>query len=625
MSSPFVDHPHEAVTRLEFEVSLAHTERLLLEESKRQLQLQYEALLQAKNDELEAMRTNVEFLAEQRDAAASKSSNVADTSRHQIEQLQQAAAADRRELARVRRRHDEAEAQAREAACREEHARIRAEGAEHEARQLRERCRELQQQNERLAQQPTPVAPLPPPRHDTALQTKVAVLEKTNALLSIKVDQLLQHKTSVEVLRQKNHELTQRLARLEETQERCCALELEVMEARAKWREFEDVAGDAPLLRAFAAQLRQLQDSNLVLQQKFDQSCVERDDALARLAQAREQADAERAKAQSLSEVLRGRQELIDKLERQKLLNAKEIEYLRELLKIIDPITPAKAAVVAALPHAQHEEMEEQLRQRVKQLEEAVATREAQLRERHGEATSAKRPRPSSLRSPTRSPPRSPPPHSLENENARLLAHTKTLEGRVCALEAELQQQQRLQAKRQQLRVLQLRTNFASADQAIKQETLDALRRENEALLAGASGAGASVPRAVFERQVHDQLQLEAKVDQLTKRMTRLRELYARKSCDILLIISKFFGYSVEFLPSAVNPQDLTSLRIKLTSKYLGDAHLIIDVHSKLLKASGLDEFRELCGRLVASWVKGKDQIPCFLGALNLSLYDAAT
>ena len=136
------------------------------------------------------------------------------------------------------------------------------------------------------------------------------------------------------------------------------------------------------------------------------------------------------------------------------------------------------------------------------------------------------------------------------------------------------------------------------------------------------------VPKSVFARQENDKDILQAKIDQLSKKLNRLKNVYTEKSKEILAIISRFFGYVIEFIPSPINLNDFCS-KIKLVSKYMiqkdkehSPPYLILDVQSKSLKANGNYEFKTMCEELVSQWVNDKHQIPCFLSALNLKIFE---
>ncbi|KAI5296147.1 hypothetical protein KEM56_005499, partial [Ascosphaera pollenicola] len=70
------------------------------------------------------------------------------------------------------------------------------------------------------------------------LQLKLLALQNTNNLLQSKVDSLLQAKTSVELLKQKNASMAARIQVLEAFEEKAALLELDNVKLQAKFDEY---------------------------------------------------------------------------------------------------------------------------------------------------------------------------------------------------------------------------------------------------------------------------------------------------------------------------------------------------------------------------------------------------
>lgn len=642
-SSPFIDHPRyddfddstkQIISKLQFQISSSKTEQRLLVESKKDLSNQYEQLLKAKNEELESLKVNFEFVYNQREALKSKLENSEQTSLAKIQALQASVDESHSTVKTLERQNYE---------LKSELSLVRNSGdqelntikyLEEENEQLQERIDELTTVNGELIDERDQISQRLREEVDASagansyqhtLKTNNLQLQKMNNSLQLKVDLLLQHKTSVEILKQKNHTLQQKLSQLESVQEKCYELEIEALDLKSQLEEFKQVFSEidqSVSIKSIVDQFKQVTNNNLVLEDKFNQARIELDQALRELQKVNNEKKNELVpKIQSLTEVLKNRQELVEKLEKQKLLNVKEIQYLRELLKSLDDLSVPKG-----------EDDSE-----VKRLEKVIEIYKGErdgLIERVKQAEQQQQPivaDPSTILNPNGKRPRTTATEDddtintahfkLQKENISLLSTVKSLQDEISSLNSQISKLQQVQTKKEQIKVLQLRANNISKDQLVKQHTIDLLRKENQDLISNSQSD--SIPRSVFERQEDDKEILQTKIDQLSKRISRLREVYSKKSCDILSIISKFFGYSVEFLPSPINPEDLTSSRIKLVSKYIQDssAYLVIDVNSKMLKANGSNEFKQMCEELVSNWVNGKDQIPCFLGALNLNLY----
>ncbi|CAH2355545.1 spindle assembly checkpoint component Mad1p [[Candida] railenensis] len=641
-SSPFIDHPRyddiddstkQIISKLQFQISSSKTEQRLLVESKKDLSNQYEQLLKAKNEELESLKVNFEFVYNQREALKSKLENSEQTSSAKIQALQASVDESHSTVKTLERQNYELKSElslVRNSGDQESNT-IRYLKEENE--QLQERIDELTSVNSELIDERDSISQRLRQEVDSSagansyqhtLKTNNLQLQKMNNSLQLKVDSLLQHKTSVEILKQKNHTLQQKLDQLESVQEKCYELEIEALDLKSQLEEFKKVFSEidqSVSIKSIVDQFKQVTNNNLVLEDKFNQARIELDQVLRELQKVSNEKKNELVpKIQSLTEVLKNRQELVEKLEKQKLLNVKEIQYLRESLKTLDDLSVPKG-----------EDNSE-----VKRLEKVIEIYKGERdglieRVRQTEQSQTSIPDPSPVLNSSGKRPRTANTEDddtintahfkLQKENISLLSTVKTLQDEISSLNSQISKFHQVQTKKEQIKVLQLRANNISKDQLVKQHTIDLLRKENKDLISNSQSD--SIPRSVFERQEDDKEILQTKIDQLSKRISRLREVYSKKSCDILSIISKFFGYSVEFLPSPINPEDLTSSRIKLVSKYIQDssAYLVIDVNSKLLKANGSNDFKQMCEELVTNWVNGKDQIPCFLGALNLKLY----
>ncbi|KAF8004526.1 hypothetical protein HF325_001974 [Metschnikowia pulcherrima] len=320
----------------------------------------------------------------------------------------------------------------------------------------------------------------------------------------------------------------------------------------------------------------------------------------------------------------------LQELKTTKILNEREIEFLRQSLKDLDDLTSRQKSPSSSQTKDNTEKLA--MNQYLTNLEKLVDDYKQEielLRKKSSTPTinhnvPTKRPRLvdeeiTNLKT----------ANSLRKENLELSAKVKDLQEEIEILRKQLALSKKGSDEIGQ-QVLELRANPFSALQMIKQETLDLLRKENHELIAKYVNSETvdSIPKSLFARQENDKDMLQSKIDQLMKKLNRLRSVYADKSRDLVAIISRFFGYSIEFIPSPVNPNDLCS-KIKLVSKYIAqkglddnNPYLIIDVHSRSLKANGNYEFKSLCEDLVDRWVSEKHQIPCFLSALNLKIYE---
>ncbi len=180
-------------------------------------------------------------------------------------------------------------------------------------------------------------------------------------------------------------------------------------------------------------------------------------------------------------------------------------------------------------------------------------------------------------------------------------------------------------AKETKKRILQLRDNPLSQDQFIKKQLLDSLRTENIDLLATLENKFTEsekieklVPKSVLERLRLEVKEMENTVKIKEKRMLRLRQIFSAKSLEFREAVYSLLGFKLDFLPSN---------KVKVTSKFSSsdDDSFIFDPEAKTMKMCGGEvnnSFNEECANLITFWVKERREIPCFLSALNLELYE---
>ncbi|CDK24432.1 unnamed protein product [Kuraishia capsulata CBS 1993] len=181
------------------------------------------------------------------------------------------------------------------------------------------------------------------------------------------------------------------------------------------------------------------------------------------------------------------------------------------------------------------------------------------------------------------------------------------------------------------LRILQLEDNPTSQHERISKQMLEALTLENNELL-GKSVTSETVPKSVYDRLLLEQENIKRREFEASKRLQRLREVYSRKTGEFNQIIYKLLGYKLEFL---------SDTKLKLISKFFPNFHqvdgiseddyIIIDLANlKSPTTSAISESNVKVGGLPAKvvsnllgfWVQEKNDISCFLSALNLQLFE---
>ncbi|RLV87857.1 Spindle assembly checkpoint component MAD1 [Meyerozyma sp. JA9] len=646
-SSPFVEHPRlsldttsdhglrQKVSQLEFQLTSLRTEKKLYQQEKESLVSKYEELITQKNSELNTLQSDFDFLYKQREQLQSKYDNAQSIHQTHFDELKTQLKDAKIERNDLVERNSALESKYNN--IRRLYEQLRADSKYHEevAEQLQDKIDDLEEGNKSLRKTNDHLmdklnligGQMSSGTASEILQQKLYQLQRTTADQQQKINELLKQKESADLLREKNISLTKKVAMLEPYEEKYCQLEVHHLELKAKFDAYFDLIeshtrqgnskSTEDRIYSFMDNYKNLQNTNLVLRSKFDECQIQLTDTQTQLAEHMAANGELQQKIRTLQEVVDSRQQLIEKLERQKLLNVKEINFLRDSLKQQDTLIAQKKTTDppadANGSHAQNlQKLLDECRAEINNLQ-ARANQPTPNFE-----TGNKRP---AYESPIRT-----SITSLEGENVRLRARVKTLEQEVEAVQARLKEYSQLQDKRKSLHTLQLRLNPASQDQIVKQAMLDALRHENEDLLKKyvENEEVKSIPRAVFERQEFDKQQLKDEVESLSKRNSRLKSIYSEKSRDVLSVISKYFGYNIEFIANPINPNDILS-RMKLVSRYKPsdepkNDYLLLDTGTKSLKAYGSYEFKSKCETLVAQWVTEQDEIPCFLSALTLSM-----
>jgi mitotic spindle assembly checkpoint protein MAD1 len=309
------------------------------------------------------------------------------------------------------------------------------------------------------------------------------------------------------------------------------------------------------------------------------------------------------------------------RLERQRALAVKEAEYLRAQLKAFDSEDTIFSENVdkSNVQRIQElEDMVDQYRQEVQTLHGELATRETQPAPA-AEPTGTKRPR----------------DDSDDNErigqyarkNRKLQDELTTLQTSNKLLQKELSvTKERLTSASQasKTRILSLRSNPTSDCEAIKQSTLEALRKENADLLLRleASGPLTTVPASSLAASQHAITAAQEALASEKKRNDRLMKVWGAKSSEFRQLVISLLGWDVVFMKDG---------KMRVTSFFYpskGDDEnsIVFDGEKGTMKISGGPEsaFAVKIADQIKFWVKEKGSIPCFLAALTLEFFDEA-
>lgn len=337
------------------------------------------------------------------------------------------------------------------------------------------------------------------------------------------------------------------------------------------------------------------------------------------------------------------------RLERQRALAVKEVEYLRAQLKTFD------TEEVTMNPGENH--FDEQKSVQVAHLEKLVDEYRVELEKAHEELSKSEPSQQASNEPRGVKRPISPAESDAENERLSVLSrkNRKLQESLSKSEQATTLLRRELDAAKSQLksfqsksrtRILELRSNPTAEAEKVKLSTITTLRAENRDLLAQLRGQHADVkvvPVSALESMKLDINAMERSVADKEKRMRRLKEIWTAKSSEFREAVASLLGYKLDFLPNG---------RVRVTSMFhlspayrhgdpdaaadskgpgsMGNGEensIIFDGENGTMKISGGPNslFAMEIKHLIKFWVEERKDIPCFLAAMTLDFYDKTT
>ena len=344
------------------------------------------------------------------------------------------------------------------------------------------------------------------------------------------------------------------------------------------------------------------------------------------------------------------------RLERQRALASKEVEYLRAQLKTFD----------TEENEFQPEKYDEAKAQRISELEGLIDEHRSEIQTLHQDltnleqaATATAAVQGSNLPTNTISTgakrthdANSGPGSEPEDQNHRVgetLRRNRKLQDdlsaaqtRISVLTAEMdalrKQLSALQSS-SRTRILELRSNPTNDAAAIKQATLTVLRNENEALRAqlartnntnnnntnndpSSSSSTSLVPAATVATLQHDLAEQHRLAALQAKRTDRLKKQWTALAADFRDVAASLLGWRLEFLDGK---------RVRVSSVFCpgetpDENSIVFDSKQGTMKVSGGREsvFAGEIRGLLDEWVDGKRVIPCFLAAVTLEFWGRA-
>ena len=312
------------------------------------------------------------------------------------------------------------------------------------------------------------------------------------------------------------------------------------------------------------------------------------------------------------------------RLERQKALAVKEVEYLREQLRTFDS---------EELTYHSENRFDEQKQRRIQDLESLVDQYRSELKTLNDNISMQED---NQIKSNPLKRSREPEDDAqlgeLSRKNRKLQDDLSKLEKNYAILESEHQAAALQLAALQRsakTRILALRSNPTADAEAIKLSTLTSLREENKALLtqleSPAHHAPAKVvPISTLENARAELKELEQIVADKEKRMMRLKQIWSLKSLELREAVASLLGYKMDFVANG---------KFRLTSIFHpgeegGEANaLIFDGETGTMKISGGNDsqFAKEIRPLIKFWVEERGEIPALMAAFTLEAYEKST
>ena len=318
------------------------------------------------------------------------------------------------------------------------------------------------------------------------------------------------------------------------------------------------------------------------------------------------------------------------RLERQRALAIKEVEYLRAQLKTFDVEDETM----------QPEQHDQARAARVQELEGLIDNYKTELQDLHAELSSressaaglspqpnagSKRPRPADDDTHEQL-------GQFMRKNRKLQEEMSTLQTQIALLEKDLAASRgQLAAAKEQnsTRILSLRSNPTSDYEAIKRSTLEALQKENNELLATLKSRNKDssisyIPTSVLGAMEREVAAAKAETASAQKSARRLKEVWGSKSQEFKEAIFSTLGWTVTFIPNG---------KMRVESTFFPsqtDEHensIVFDGERGTMKVGGgpKSAFARRISDQIGFWVREKGCIPGFLAALTLEFYEEHT
>lgn len=464
-------------------------------------------------------------------------------------------------------------------------------------------------------------------------------LEISNHDMNAELRKLREASRSAAILEEEKRTLQMRLGRLDDLEKELAEANFQrqlLDDERKAWTTYlqdnaaegQELEFDSPEAVARALRNERMEKASLLEQLGAVQpDVVEKEGIIRNLEEEKTKLKAEMTKLRAAGGSSGNSTRSQARLERQKALALKEVEYLREQLKTFE---------ADDLTSEVSDDQDEVTKARITELESLVEQYRTELDASNSQLSTMEMPPPAapSLKRPA--------PADDDDENgsaqvgelsrkARKLQHDlsasqkehETLAADNNALRTQLAA---LQASAR-TRVLSLRNNPTDSFEDRKFSTIDLLRRENKALqaqLAGQIGSrrkGDVVPSESLEEARLETEEALAQVKSKDKSIDRLKQVFSAKSVEMREAIASLLGWNIEFVPNG---------RFKLTSIFANEGrhgkdkkverHITFHGEKGTMTIAGGPEgpFGKEIRGLINYWVEERREIPGFLAAYTM-------
>lgn len=208
----------------------------------------------------------------------------------------------------------------------------------------------------------------------------------------------------------------------------------------------------------------------------------------------------------------------------------------------------------------------------------------------------------------------------LQNRNTLLEAELKASVAQVSSLRESTK-----------TRTLELRNNPTAQAEAIKMETLRVLRDENSALLSQLEGKPNGTKVVPISSLENSRLQLESaqsQIQKMTKKEDRLKKIWTSKSLEFREAVCSILGWKLDFMPNGrVKATSILYPALLNNGEDEEENSIVFDGENGTMKVSGGPQsvFAGEIRHMIEFWVEGRKEIPCFLAACTLEFYERST